>query len=47
MIVYGFVRRFVSVRHAPALAAIIYAILFFLMVFSLSQIAADLRYAGV
>jgi hypothetical protein len=47
MIVYGFMRRFLPERYAVAAAAVAYALLVFLFMYSLSQIAADLRYANV
>lgn len=47
MIIYGLMRRFMPEKYAVGAAAFIYAVLIFLFVYSLSQLAADLRYANV
>ena len=47
MIIYSFIRRFVPERHAAAVAALVYALIFFLTFCALSQIGADLRYANI
>lgn len=47
MIIYGLMRRFMPEKYAVGVAAVVYAILIFLFVYSLSQLAADLRYANV
>ena len=47
MIIYGLMRRFMPEKYAVGAAAALYALLIFLIIFILTQIAADLRYANV
>lgn len=47
MILYGVLRRFLPVPFAVPAAALCYAVMIALIVASLSQIGADLRYANL
>ena len=47
MIIYGFLRRYMSVKTATFAATICYALMLTMIVIALSQLGADLRYANL